>query len=208
MKRYFSIDVAALNSSNLSYSEWCILENIHFLSYEGWCFAKRENLADHHKMSIQNYKKILTKLVDNDWIIRDKKHNIKTSKKWHDLSSLNPEKQGYQKVDGRGIKSESLGVSKSRRLSYKERTEERGGEETASSFNFKAYMDVLDYLQENDWKNKFIEVPFEDIIVLVSKYGKAYNKTNLQDLPRNQETRFLKYLMNNTKYLEMAKGTK
>lgn len=68
--------------------------------------------------------------------------------------------------------------------------------------SFGNYMDVLDFLKSNNKANENIEVQFEDIVVKVSTHGKAYNNANLNDLDRNQETRFLTYLMNNTKELK------
>lgn len=82
---------------------------------------------------------------------------------------------------------------------------EREGEENPpppSFFNFNHYMDVLDYLKDNGESNKLIVVDFENIKVKVSTHGKAYNATTTYDLDRKQETRFLTYLMNNTKLLK------
>jgi len=67
---------------------------------------------------------------------------------------------------------------------------------------FKNYMDVLDFLKDRGKDNFKINVVFEEIIVKVSEYGKAYNSKTMVDLDHNQETRFLTYLMNNPKELK------
>ena len=68
--------------------------------------------------------------------------------------------------------------------------------------SFKSYMSVLEYLKDRGKENLNIEVSFEDITVKVSEYGKAYNSKSLNDLERNQETRFLTHLKNNIKELK------
>jgi len=72
----------------------------------------------------------------------------------------------------------------------------------STPLSFNHYMDVLDYLKGRGWRNKSIEISFESIIVKVSTHGKAYNKLTTHDLDRQQETRFLIYLMNNPKEIQ------
>jgi len=83
-----------------------------------------------------------------------------------------------------------------------EKEEGEGERKSNQPLSFNHYMDVLDYLKGNDWKNKSIEVSFEGIIVKVSTHGKAYNKKTTHDLDRQQETRFLTYLMRNPKEIK------
>ncbi len=78
--------------------------------------------------------------------------------------------------------------------------DKEGDKDTSPSFGH--YMDVLDFLRSNGNANSKIEVKFEDMTVKVSTLGKAYNKSNTNDLDRKQETRFLTYLMNNTEELK------
>ena len=66
---------------------------------------------------------------------------------------------------------------------------------------FKNYMDVLDYLKANGHNNLSISFTFEGKRIHASKYGKLYDKETMNDLDRGQETRCLKYLMNNKQEL-------
>jgi len=63
---------------------------------------------------------------------------------------------------------------------------------------FKSYMDVKEFLEERGEANCSISVKLGDIIVKVSKHGKAYDAETIKDLDFKTETIFLKYLMNNT----------
>ncbi len=90
-----------------------------------------------------------------------------------------------------------------RKANYKEKEKEKEKErgESPTPF-FKNYMDVLDYLKTRGEANYNISVELGDIIVKVSKYGKAYNSDTMEDLDYVTETTFLTYLMNNPKEIK------
>lgn len=88
MKRYYSIDAEVLHSSDLSLMEWTILENIHFLSAEnGWCYASKKALANHHNLGERAYQKTRVKLADSGWIKTNTQGHLKTTKKWYVLNA-------------------------------------------------------------------------------------------------------------------------
>ena len=98
MKRYYTIDMDAIKYSGLSIMEWMILENIHFLSAEeGWCYATKKSLCDHHDISRQMYYKYTSKLIDEGWLKQNKKSHLKTTKKYLDLMKQKFQSDGKQK---------------------------------------------------------------------------------------------------------------
>ena len=83
MKRYYGLDIQAMQDNNLSPIEWMILENIHFLSTDtGWCFSSKQSLAEHHNISRQMITKYVASLVERGWIKKNTKHHLKVTKKW------------------------------------------------------------------------------------------------------------------------------
>ena len=92
-----------------------------------------------------------------------------------------------------------------RKANYKEKEKEKEKEKDEGKRPipfFKSYMDVLDFLKERGEANYNISIKLGDIIVKVSKYGKAYNSETMVDLGHREETIFLTYLMNNTEEIK------
>ena len=88
MKRYYALDIQAMQDNDLSPIEWMILENIHFLSAEnGWCFATKKSLAKHHGLGDRGYQKIRAKLSTDGWLKMNSKSHLKTTKKWFNMNA-------------------------------------------------------------------------------------------------------------------------
>lgn len=158
MKRYYTIDVSAMNEAELSPLEWMVLENIHFLCADtGWCFATKKSLADHHGISTPGYHKIRARLEADGWIKNNSKNHLKTTKKWHKQSSDHKQSsvnkvyadhkqssdETINKVDAYPIKKE-----------LKEREEESIGENTKKSFSFSLKRDTHYDNLSDEYKHK------------------------------------------------------
>lgn len=90
MKRYIAIDLLALKENKLSLEEWTLLENIYFMSNNniGYCFASKETLRDIIQVSNGQIYKIITKLIENGFIVKNKQTGfLKVTQKWIKISS-------------------------------------------------------------------------------------------------------------------------
>lgn len=90
MKRYIAIDLLALKQHKLSLEEWTLLENIYFMSNNelGYCYASKETLRDIIQVSNGQIYKIITNLIENGFLIKNKQTGfIKVTQKWLEISS-------------------------------------------------------------------------------------------------------------------------
>ena len=100
MKRYIAIDMTIMKSCRLSLMDWCILENINFLSSDnGWCYATKKSLASHHAITERGYQKRRADLVANGWLKTNSKGHLKTTKKWYEQSSDHEQSSHEQSSD-------------------------------------------------------------------------------------------------------------
>lgn len=158
MKRYYSIDALALNSSGLSLIEWTILENIHFLSVEnGWCFASKKLLSSHHDLGERAYQKTRAKLVENGWLKYNTKGHMKTTKKWFLLqankSSDEVVSYANKSSDGMRTKVPTLPIKKEKEERVYPALEEIEAYILEKNLNVSAKR-FLDYFEAGDWKDK------------------------------------------------------
>ncbi len=118
MKRYCGVDMVSIKENNLTLTKWVILENINFLSnYTGWCENTRGELAEFHDVSTHRMRQIITELVDEKWLLKNKKFQLKTTKKWVDL-------QGMQKLTPPYAKTNTQGMQKLTPSTYKKELRE------------------------------------------------------------------------------------
>jgi len=111
MKRYYSIDFVAMKEANLNPTKWMICENIHFtqaITESGYCEHSRTETALHHDISTSAFKKIISQLVEDGFLKRNSKNNLKTTPKWHKLGGIKNDTEGYQKGYARGIKNDTI----------------------------------------------------------------------------------------------------
>lgn len=90
MKRYIAIDLLALKEHKLTLEEWTLLENIYFMSNNefGYCYASKETLRDIIQVSNGQIYKIITRLTDNGFLVKNKQTGfIKVTQKWLAISS-------------------------------------------------------------------------------------------------------------------------
>lgn len=90
MKRYIAIDLLALKQHKLSLEEWTLLENIYFMSNNefGWCYASKDTLRDIIQISNGQIYKIIKKLLDNDFLVKNNETGyLKVTQKWINVSS-------------------------------------------------------------------------------------------------------------------------
>lgn len=103
MKRYCAVDLVATKESGLSVTKWLLLENITFLSaYTGWCERTRQELAEHHNISVQRLRSIISELEADKWLLKNKKFHLKATKKWVNLQSTQKQAPPYSKTSTQG----------------------------------------------------------------------------------------------------------
>ena len=128
--------------------------------------------------------------------------NIDSSKNRYKASANNGKLGGRPKTKNKPNNNLDVTKDKPSANLYKDKDKDKDKDEGYTPLHFKNYMNVLEFLGDRGKQNLLIEVKFEDIIVKVSEYGKAYDASTLKDLERRQETRFLTYLMNNIKEIK------
>lgn len=90
MKRYIAIDLLALKENKLTLEEWTLLENIYFMSNNdlGYCYASKETLRDIIQVSNGQIYKIITKLIKDEFLTKNKQTGfLKVTQKWINISS-------------------------------------------------------------------------------------------------------------------------
>jgi len=122
MKQYYSIDYIKMRKEGLNATEWILLENIHFrqaITESGYCEDTRQELADWFGLSYETIKKSISKLVKNGWLKTNKKHQPKTTPKYHkmmqEMISEKERNEGVKKYPqdkNRGYKNTSNGGKK------------------------------------------------------------------------------------------------
>ncbi len=111
MKRYIAIDITAMKESELSLLEWCILDNIKFLTHEDkWCYATKKSLADHHGITDRHFKRIRLNLESNGWLKTNAKGHLRTTKKWYDKMSVGDKMSGDKMSDDGVTKCPTLPI--------------------------------------------------------------------------------------------------
>ncbi|WP_418187309.1 hypothetical protein ACNSOP_09095 [Aliarcobacter lanthieri] len=98
MKRYIAIDLLALKQNKLTLEEWTLLENIYFMSNNefGWCYASKDTLRDIIQVSNGQIYKIIKKLLDNGFLIKNNETGyLKVTQKWITISSGIVDTKGY-----------------------------------------------------------------------------------------------------------------
>jgi len=94
MKRYYTIDFVAMTEAGLNPTKWMICENIHFIqavTESGFCEDARADLAEHHDISLVQYKKLIGVLINEGYLKRNKKNHLRTTQKWHVLIGVKKE---------------------------------------------------------------------------------------------------------------------
>jgi len=98
VKRYIAIDITTMRESELSLIEWCILENVKFLTHEDkWCYATKKSLAKHHGLTERHFFRIRQDLELKGWLKSNKKGHLRVTKKWYDIMS-DHDKMSYDKM--------------------------------------------------------------------------------------------------------------
>lgn len=94
---------------NISANEYILLDLIYTLSRNtGWCFARREVLADNVGITKRGVQAMISRLMEIGLIEKAENLMIRTSKKWEDTYLLDPEKDygnGLKTVNKKQTKS-------------------------------------------------------------------------------------------------------
>jgi len=106
IKKSISLNLEICISHDISYPEWILCEQIQFLSVrKGYCYAKRETLADALKMTTRGLQKMIARLVDRGLLERHGKNNLIVTEKWLEFQEI-PENKHEQSSDKDSSKHE------------------------------------------------------------------------------------------------------
>lgn len=202
MKRYYTIDISVMTEAKLSPLEWMVLENIHFLcSNNGWCYATKKTLADHHNISTQGYHKIRARLEADGWIKNNNKNYLKTTKKWHLLNS-DRLLSSVNKVDADRLLSSDETINKVDAYPIKKEIKER--EEEREAFP-KKLQEWIDYKKSR--KDKLVEATLKSLLKQHNKDPIIFAEKVDNSIANGYQGLFLPKQQNNYESKQPEKGS-
>lgn len=168
IKKSVTLDLEVLQYNDLSFAEWVLLEQIHFLSKnKGFCYAKRETIAEALKITVRGLQKMLKRLIEKGLVEREGKIGLKVTNKWFKLQELSEHEQSSpsdtNKVHPKHEQSSPLNTNKVHPLTIK-------GEIEDSKEDIKLPQILKDWIEYR----KQIKKPIKDITI--QKLLKEYNQ--------------------------------